>query len=146
MGGRWIAVAAPPGDGQSCADRIEGMPRRLTFNWHAGGPKPEGAVLVMRPYRFGNPFKYVADEGGGYAMRWVGKGQAPPWFAPERAPDRHAAHRRVVELHRRWIGEPEQAGVRALARERLRGRDLACICPPGQSCHADVLLEIANAP
>lgn len=26
----------------------------------------------------------------------------------------------------------------------LRGRDLACWCPPGLPCHADVLLEIAN--
>ena len=27
----------------------------------------------------------------------------------------------------------------------LRGRNLACWCPPGTPCHADVLLEIANA-
>ena len=26
----------------------------------------------------------------------------------------------------------------------LRGKNLACWCAPGQSCHADVLLEIAN--
>ena len=28
--------------------------------------------------------------------------------------------------------------------EELRGHDLACWCPLGQPCHADVLLEIAN--
>ena len=28
----------------------------------------------------------------------------------------------------------------------LRGKDLACWCKPGDPCHADVLLEIANAP
>ncbi len=27
----------------------------------------------------------------------------------------------------------------------LRGKDLACWCKPDQPCHADVLLEIANA-
>ncbi len=27
----------------------------------------------------------------------------------------------------------------------LRGRDLACYCPLDEPCHADVLLEIANA-
>lgn len=27
----------------------------------------------------------------------------------------------------------------------LRGRDLACWCKPGCPCHADVLLELANA-
>lgn len=26
----------------------------------------------------------------------------------------------------------------------LRGKNLACWCPPDQPCHADVLLEIAN--
>jgi len=29
-------------------------------------------------------------------------------------------------------------------RRHLRGKNLACWCPPGQPCHADVLLEIAN--
>jgi len=27
----------------------------------------------------------------------------------------------------------------------LRGKDLACWCKPGAPCHADVLLELANA-
>lgn len=31
-------------------------------------------------------------------------------------------------------------------RRELRGKDLACWCPPEGPCHADVLLEIANAP
>jgi len=26
----------------------------------------------------------------------------------------------------------------------LRGKDLACWCKPGNPCHADVLLELAN--
>jgi hypothetical protein len=30
-----------------------------------------------------------------------------------------------------------------MARDKLRGKDLVCWCPPGP-CHADVLLEIAN--
>lgn len=32
-----------------------------------------------------------------------------------------------------------------LAREELKGRDLACWCPLDQPCHADVLLEWANS-
>ncbi|HZL05925.1 MAG TPA: DUF4326 domain-containing protein, partial [Coriobacteriia bacterium] len=31
-------------------------------------------------------------------------------------------------------------------RAALAGRDLACWCPLTDPCHADVLLEIANAP
>lgn len=29
---------------------------------------------------------------------------------------------------------------------QLRGKNLACWCPIGAPCHADVLLELANAP
>lgn len=31
-------------------------------------------------------------------------------------------------------------------RAELRGKNLACWCPLGQPCHADVLIEIANGP
>jgi Domain of unknown function (DUF4326) len=34
----------------------------------------------------------------------------------------------------------------AAARAELRGRTLACWCRPGDPCHADVLLEMANTP
>jgi hypothetical protein len=30
-------------------------------------------------------------------------------------------------------------------RRELRGFDLACHCPRDESCHADVLIEIANS-
>lgn len=30
--------------------------------------------------------------------------------------------------------------------KELRGKNLACWCQPGTPCHADVLLELANAP
>jgi hypothetical protein len=38
-----------------------------------------------------------------------------------------------LRLHDYYLGE-------------LRGHDLACWCPLGAPCHADVLLELANAP
>jgi hypothetical protein len=31
------------------------------------------------------------------------------------------------------------------AKEQLRGKDLACWCSENAACHADILLEIANA-
>ena len=36
--------------------------------------------------------------------------------------------------------------MKAWVRENLRGKNLACWCALDQPCHADVLLEIANAP
>ncbi|MBM4480356.1 DUF4326 domain-containing protein [Rhodococcus hoagii] len=40
-----------------------------------------------------------------------------------------------------YEGTPTYHEIRA----ELAGRDLACWCPLDQPCHADVLLEIANA-
>ena len=38
-------------------------------------------------------------------------------------------------------GYPDPEDIRLL----LRGKNLACWCKPGQPCHADVLLELANS-
>lgn len=37
-------------------------------------------------------------------------------------------------------------GLRALAKKQLRGFNLCCWCPLSTPCHADILLELANAP
>lgn len=43
------------------------------------------------------------------------------------------AHRRVIDWQREHV-------------RRLRGKNLVCFCQLDQPCHADVLLELANAP
>jgi hypothetical protein len=50
----------------------------------------------------------------------------------------------AVERYRAWIVQPEQAELLAQARAALRGKDLACWCALDASCHADVLLDLAN--
>lgn len=47
----------------------------------------------------------------------------------------------------RWlrIGPRDEPVTIEAVRAELAGRDLVCWCPLGQPCHADVLLEIANA-
>lgn len=71
---------------------------------------------------------------------------------------RYATRAEIVELFRRTLFEPDE-GMRGawpsrrghfanftLAEvESLRGLDLACWCSLDQPCHADVLLELANA-
>lgn len=100
------------------------MAKRIQRKRTKGWKMPEGAVYVGRPGIFGNPFKVSYD------------------FSPLAA----------VGAFRRWLnGAPGTAGgglrrLAVLARiNELRGKDLACFCPLNQPCHADVLLEIANA-
>lgn len=82
---------------------------------------PEGAVYVGRPTKWGNP--YVAG----------GKSKNP--FAP--VPDNAAMA--VSWFHLAALRMPRSTF------EPLRGKDLACWCKLDQPCHADVLLELANA-
>ena len=46
----------------------------------------------------------------------------------------------VIQKYRESLTDEDKTSIRT----DLRGRDLACWCSP-KSCHADVLLEIANA-
>lgn len=48
----------------------------------------------------------------------------------------------AVTLYREYA---EAGGLRGRCLKELRGKDLACWCPLNQPCHADVLLELANA-
>ena len=49
----------------------------------------------------------------------------------------------AVDLYRRDV--TMRAGTIGRIRDELRGKNLACFCKLDQPCHADVLLEIANA-
>lgn len=95
------------------------MPRRIQLRRQKGWRKPAGSVVVARPSRWGNPFK-------------IGENL-----------DRVSA----IAAFRAWLLEPHRTEGPSLAEVRcaLRDRDLACWCSLDEPCHADVLLEIANA-
>lgn len=136
------------------------MPDRLTLSRRKGWRLPEGAVSVARPTTCGNPWRP-----GNPGTFWL-----PEWLVrhdPVRLP---VDQRTAVHLYRQLLTEgpnvtrlylPATLNELGVARARqmldahrsrilsrlpeLRGRDLACWCKPGCPCHADVLLELANA-
>jgi len=74
-------------------------------------------------------------------------GRAAPGLPASRYANPYPARihgpRDAIQLYRGYLAaHPELA--RAAIRD-LAGRDLACWCPLGQPCHADVLLEITDA-
>lgn len=101
----WQEILVPP---------VPHVPAPRVLNHHRDG-YPDGAVDIMRPSIWGNPFP----------LRNESKRQA------------------VLRLYTLWIGQPEQAGLRAKAKMKLRGKDLVCCCAP-KACHGDILLSIAN--
>jgi hypothetical protein len=122
-------------------------PKRIHRQRTKGWKMPENTVYVGRPSFWGNPFP-VDDIG--VAMECL-----PMGLDGEEREDRAEA---AKELYRRWLtgGEvneliaaflppvPKPISRRKIRRE-LAGKNLACWCPVGSPCHADVLLEIANS-
>jgi hypothetical protein len=136
-------------------------PKRIQLRRTNGWRKPEGAVVVSRPTKFGNPFRAykceccdywdVRDDNGvtylvnhEYVRQPQVRADRSTWTSREQA------QCKAVELYADeltyWVGgrlswDPEFA--KAVA--GLRGHDLACWCSLDQPCHADVLLKVANS-
>ena len=77
---------------------------------------------------------YVADD-----AHWVGLAKTK-WANPFKI-GRDGEREEVLAKYRAWLlKRPEPMA----ALPELRGKDLVCWCAP-EPCHADVLLELANA-
>jgi hypothetical protein len=89
-------------------------------------PLPPGVKLVSRPSRWGNAHPIADDLGN----NWCGQ-----CGEPHNRAEAVALYRRDAE-HRpdlaQWLAPLADAA------------GLACYCPPGEPCHADVLLELLN--
>ena len=112
------------------------MAKRIQLKRTKGWRKPEGAVVVSRPTKWGNPFNWQASVCD---------------CIPEKVAKSYA-----VEAFEGWInGNCPADGTGEYAKERqwilehiheLCGKDLCCWCKPDDPCHADILLELANKP
>lgn len=107
------------------------MPVRIQRSRAKGWRAPEGAVNVGRPGRWGNPHRVA---------------ELLDFMEPRVPVRKRDAHEVAVALYREWLLTRAGQEIIVAARRELRGRDLMCWCPLDQPCHADVLLEIANAP
>lgn len=93
------------------------MPERIKLSRKSGWRLPANAVNVARPSKWGNPHRAA----NGNTVAAVARYRAD-----------------LVAGRLRFSVED--------ARRELAGKDLACWCWRDWTCHADVLLELANAP
>lgn len=117
-----------PGSGIECRIRAFSLhqthqmkPKRIQLRRTKGWRMPPNTVKVDRTSKiFGNPFRVCSG------------------MTADEAVTRYTA----------WISDIHGEGcdVIPLARRHLRGKNLGCWCKIGTPCHANVLLELANAP
>jgi hypothetical protein len=120
------------------------MPERIQLRRTKGWRKPEGAVVVARPSKWGNPYRIEKRPAAQGPYPWVVLSSFKGHIlgAHETKAEAAAQAVEVYELQIGPLGGYEIPGD--LIVSELAGRDLACWCPLDQPCHADVLLEIAN--
>lgn len=108
------------------------MAARIQRRRSKGWQMPDGAIYVGRPGMWGNPFSSPTREVSARMFRcWLlGTMRGPSVFDCNKVMPGDLAERRASILGHIGL---------------LRGHDLACWCTLGRPCHADVLLELANA-
>lgn len=121
--------------------------QRRTNGWR----KPEGAVSVARPSRWGNPWRIRRDVALDKQWDIVERTADGEDVAVDHAGSPTRARGVAVDLFLMLLTErpgrvPAPPSYPSLdeIRTELAGRDLMCWCPLDQPCHADVLLELAN--
>jgi hypothetical protein len=90
---------------------------------------PPNTLKIDRSTKWGNPFRIGLEAVHPVTRRKV------------RVPTAEIA----VELFFIHLQTASGARVAAAAQRELRGKNLACWCKSGDSCHGDVLLQIVNA-
>ena len=119
---------------------MSGAPKRIQLRRTKGWRMPERAVKVDRSTRWGNPFVVHSHElcGDDLAKCTLHEDLvAVDW------PDEAVVGFRHMLLFPVQF-QPSYPDLDEI-RYQLGGRDLACWCPLDAPCHADVLLELANA-
>jgi len=111
-------------------------PIRITLSRAKGWRMPANTVKACRPGMWGNPFQVrTAAMAVAAYERWLGSADWHAWMWSHHRRHLLSADIRRLNPSDQWLG--------LIA--TLRGKNLACWCKPGTPCHADHLLQLANA-
>lgn len=124
------------------------IPQRIQRKRTKGWRMPENTVVVDRSSGFGNPFKVQKVNYGTTKVHpepkceWWVETSTSVW----RFPTKDEAQTASVKLFRANAESAANSNWRERTKLALRGKNLACWCALNKPCHADVLIELANAP
>jgi hypothetical protein len=115
-------------------------PKRIQLKRSRGWRKPEGAICVGRPSKWGNPFRVGSHLVQGNLRKKRGDIEFAAIVLNREIIDAAEA---VAAFRTKLLRGQLGISIDDVKRE-LRGHDLACWCALDQPCHADILLAIAN--
>jgi hypothetical protein len=111
-------------------------PQRIQRKRTKGWRIPPNTLCVTRPGRWSNPFRV------GGLFKWEPRGVIPPWCRANHPGERGFTQITDKAMAVAWFARLMKIDDRDLS--ELRGKNLACWCSPGEACHADLLLRLAN--
>lgn len=119
---------------------MSAAPRRIQLSRAKGWRMPENTVKVDRSSKWGNPYSAWHDPN---ERQWLVTFSSCHYPAANKP----AAIALAVEKYKEWIAAKiaKEIYPAHVVLHELRGKNLACWCKPGTPCHADVLLQLANA-
>jgi Domain of unknown function (DUF4326) len=104
---------------------------------------PENAVSVTRPGKWGNPFKvglWFRRMASDWSVWSYSRDGQPGPFGNESVETLEQSLSLFEEYARGRVWWDKDWLT------PLKGKDLACWCKEGATCHADILLRLANEP
>lgn len=125
-------------------DHAVSSPKRIQRKRTKGWRMPPNTVYVGRPTKWGNPFvvggHFKRNPGGGFVYLQAADGYQDASYTTILTAAEAVEWFRWFMQSRQFHRQPERDLLAT-----LRGKNLSCWCRTDQPCHADVLLELANA-
>jgi hypothetical protein len=133
------------------------IPQRIQRKRVKGWKMPPNTIYVGRGSKWGNPFRVVQYSDGKWAVKCdsderqaeilTSTCRAAYDTKQEAQADAVMCYRLLIDpffhggsLDEFWMSNANTKEIII----SLRGKNLACWCDPGDPCHADLLLKIAN--
>lgn len=133
-------------------------PQRIQRKREKGWKMPPNTIYVGRGSKWGNPFRVVQYSDGRWAVKCEDDDRQAEILTTvcraaydtkqEAQADAVTCYRMLIDpffhgchLHEFWRSIANTSEIIAI----LKGKNLACWCAPGEPCHADFLLQVANA-
>lgn len=105
------------------------MPKRIQLSRQKGWRMPPNTIKVDRTTKWGNPFVVGKHGTRDICVDLFAKMMAG-YICISQGPD--------IDVQRNY------RKMVTTDRDELRGKNLACWCPPTAACHADILLKIKH--